>query len=113
MRDYEFSLKKTIVDYVLLDPREMSRLDIKSVPIPFPHRVIRAPVPWHDRVEQSHSQISTHLFLTNPVITRIQNLWDSKYSDAKFIYSNKLDQSDFPIAPTKFLELVHIIYITQ
>ena len=84
----------------------MSRLDIKSVPRPFPHRVIRAPVPWRDQVEQSRNQISTHLFLTNPVITLIQNLWDNKYSDLKFISADKLDLTDFPIAPNKLLELV-------
>ncbi|KAI6653735.1 Dynein heavy chain 3, axonemal-like [Oopsacas minuta] len=103
--DYEFTLKKIIVDYILLDPCEMSRLGIKYVPKPFPQRVIRAPVPWHNQLTQSKSKIDTHLFLTNPVVTRIQNLWDNKYCDTKFVYADKLYETDFPVSPTVFIKL--------
>ncbi|OPL20490.1 dynein axonemal heavy chain, partial [Mytilus galloprovincialis] len=37
-KDYEFSLRKTIVDYILKDPTEKERLHIAWTPKPFPHR---------------------------------------------------------------------------
>ncbi|CAE1273282.1 DNAH [Acanthosepion pharaonis] len=45
--DYEFSLRKAIVDYILKDPKEKARLHIAWIPQSFPQRVIRSPVPWH------------------------------------------------------------------
>ncbi|KAK5855256.1 hypothetical protein PBY51_005374 [Eleginops maclovinus] len=39
-RDYYFSLKKSIVDYILMDPSERQRLSISSVPKPFPRREV-------------------------------------------------------------------------
>ena len=84
----------------------MSRLHISSTPRPFPQHVIRAPVPWHTEVDRSRDLITSLLFKTHPVITKLQNMWVHKYAQIRFIQSDKLDQAGIPLAPEDFLKLV-------
>lgn len=43
LKDYQFSLKKAIVDYILIDPEEKKRLNIGALPLPSTQRYIHIP----------------------------------------------------------------------
>ena len=41
-------------------------------------RVIRAPIPWHEIVVSIKKHCSTHLFLLNPMMLELQQVWCSR-----------------------------------
>nr|KAG5713480.1 hypothetical protein BaRGS_025028 [Batillaria attramentaria] len=104
--DYEFSSRKAIVDYVLKDPAERERVHIKWTPKPFPQRVVRAPVPWHDTYTSRKSFNESHLFITNPIMLQLQNLWFDQFSHLRFVNLKELLAADLPLLPTEFESLV-------
>lgn len=63
------------VDYILLDPEEKVRLSISTVPKLFPSFVIRAPVPWSENYQETHSWLKENLYTLNPLLLHIQTLW--------------------------------------
>ncbi|GCB71663.1 hypothetical protein scyTo_0001655 [Scyliorhinus torazame] len=77
--DYDCSLRKAIVNYILKDPSERMRLFVSSVPRPFPQRVIRAPVPWHNAYGKAKAWNESHLFIINPMMTLLQDFWYTKW----------------------------------
>lgn len=76
--DYKMSLQKAIIDYVLKDSSELRRLKIGAIPRNFPLKIIRAPVPWCDSMNQAREGQSVQLFITNTVMIELQNLWHTK-----------------------------------
>lgn len=76
--DYCKSWQKSIVDYVLMDSSERGRLKIHSYPHMFQHRVIRAPVPWHDSFHQAREAQALQLFITNSIMRELHSLWRNK-----------------------------------
>ncbi|XP_071775394.2 dynein axonemal heavy chain 3 [Centroberyx gerrardi] len=105
-RDYDFSLKKSIVDYVLMDPSERQRLFISSTPRPFPRRVIRAPVPWASSYQEAYMWQSQHLFTVNYIMFLLQDVWLNSFSSLRFVRLEDLSSSDLPLLPSEFEELV-------
>lgn len=101
--DYEFSMRKAILDYVLLNFEERRRLNIEWIPRPFVlkyififnynvndlqmykynfvsnNRTIRAPVPWHESYAQSYDWIFINLHLVNRINSCLQDFWHSEY----------------------------------
>nr|XP_046272657.1 dynein axonemal heavy chain 3 isoform X2 [Scatophagus argus] len=106
-RDYYFSLKKSIVDYILMDPSERQRLSIASVPKPFPMRVIRAPVPWATSYKEAHMWQSQHLFTVSHIMVLLQNVWLSSFSSLRFVRLQDLFSTSLPLLPSEFEEFVH------
>ncbi|XP_078610604.1 dynein axonemal heavy chain 3-like isoform X1 [Branchiostoma floridae x Branchiostoma japonicum] len=104
--DYNFTLRKCIVDYVLKDEKEKSRLHISWIPRSFPHRVIRAPVPWHHVYRETKELNEQHLFTTNPIMLHLQNLWFDKYAHLRFVNKDELLRSNLPLLPADFEELI-------
>ncbi|KAK3579501.1 hypothetical protein CHS0354_028323 [Potamilus streckersoni] len=104
--DYEYSFRKSIVDYILKDYEERDRLHISCVPKPFPQRVIRAPVPWHSTYQEIRGWNSTHLFINNPIMQELQNLWFDKFIHMRFINLKELESVDLPLLPSEFESLV-------
>jgi len=76
--DYSLSLRKAIIDYVLKDQGELQRLKIGSIPKSHPQRSIRAPVPWNDSMRVAKEAQTQQLFISNTVMTQLQNLWHNK-----------------------------------
>ncbi|KAL7873931.1 hypothetical protein SRHO_G00049010 [Serrasalmus rhombeus] len=105
-RDYSFSIRKSIVDYILLDPEERERLVISSVPRSFPWRVIRAPVPWSLSYQEAHGWNTEHLFTINPIMLQLQDLWVNNFSSLRFVRLSDLNSVDLPLLPAEFQELV-------
>ncbi|XP_050953838.1 dynein axonemal heavy chain 3 [Labeo rohita] len=105
-RDYEFSLRKSIVDYILLDPAERERLSVSAVPRLFPSRVIRAPVPWSESYREAHIWQTENLYTVNPMMLHVQDLWMNSFSSLRFVHLDDLLSADLPLLPTEFEELV-------
>ncbi|EPZ33684.1 Dynein heavy chain domain-containing protein [Rozella allomycis CSF55] len=101
-KDYVLSIKRSIVDYVLLDATERKRLDISSVPRMFKDFIpIRAPVPWSETIQTAKAFLECNLFVTNPVMTKIidMSVFQSE-SDFKIqVGKNELTQN-YSNAPT-------------
>lgn len=76
--DYNLSLKKAIIDYILKDTAEMKRLRIGSLPSALPQRAVRAPVPWGESFRSAKEAQNEQLFISNVVLTDLQNLWHKK-----------------------------------
>lgn len=58
-----------------MDPMEKKRLFIESIPRLFPHRVIRAPVPWHNVCQSAKKWNEEHLHTVNPMMYNLKELW--------------------------------------
>ena len=78
LEDYNLSLKKAIIDYVLKDRTEMKRLKIGSIPRVHPQRAIRAPVPWEDSIRSARDAQNQQLFIGSIVMTELHHLWHNK-----------------------------------
>ncbi|XP_041362756.1 dynein heavy chain 3, axonemal-like isoform X2 [Gigantopelta aegis] len=104
--DYEYSLRKTIVDYILKDPQEKNRLHIKWTPKPFPQRIVRAPVPWHLTYQQCKSYNDIHLFITNRIMQELQDIWFDEFCHQRFVNLKELMVADLPLLPTEFESLI-------
>uniref|UniRef100_A0A8C0BHP6 Uncharacterized protein n=1 Tax=Buteo japonicus TaxID=224669 RepID=A0A8C0BHP6_9AVES len=104
--DYRISLMKAIVDYILMDPAERDRLFIGSTPCPFPRRVVRAPVPWHSSYKEVKNWNEKNLFVVNPLMPTLQQLWLSQYSHLRFVRTEEMLCKDLPLLPAEFEEVI-------
>ncbi|XP_028395318.1 dynein heavy chain 3, axonemal-like [Dendronephthya gigantea] len=104
--DYIFSIRKAIVDYILMNPSEKVRLSISAIPRPFPRRTIRAPVPWHNSYQRGKDMVIKNVFTTNPVMMEIQNVWTNRFSQVRFVDGDELLASGLPVVPEEFQERV-------
>ncbi|CAH1793734.1 unnamed protein product, partial [Owenia fusiformis] len=104
--DYELSLRKSIVDYILKDPSEKERLHIDWTPKPSPQRVIRAPVPWSESYKQAKEYDNTHLFTTNQLMLELQNIWFDQFSHLRLVNLQELLDAELPLLPSEFESLV-------
>lgn len=77
--DYLLSVKKSIVDFVLKDPREKED-DKKDEELP-PHRVEMKilPKPWRKSFLAASSYIRDHLNAMNPTMLAVLDLWHSTF----------------------------------
>ena len=93
-QNYQLSLQKAIVDYILRDANELKRLKIVSVPRVFPQKIIRAPVPWHDSLREAFDSQTEQLFITNRIMSELQLLWENKLvvDVALFTYVHEIPQ---------------------
>nr|XP_019946415.1 PREDICTED: dynein heavy chain 3, axonemal [Paralichthys olivaceus] len=103
---YDFGLKKSIVDYILMDPSERQRLSISNIPKPFPCRVIHAPVPWGASYREAHSWQSQHLFRVSPLMVLLQDVWRNSFSSLRFVRLEDLFSTSLPLLPSEFEEFV-------
>ncbi|ESO02274.1 hypothetical protein HELRODRAFT_188646 [Helobdella robusta] len=106
LEDYKNSLKISIVNYILEDPNQRTRLNIHATPWQWPVRVIRAPVPWHDKLKSISHFIKNHLQLLNPIMDRLQLLWVKEYSNTKFISKEGLLNNNLPMLPAEMKKYI-------
>ncbi|KAG5443966.1 Dynein heavy chain 3, axonemal [Clonorchis sinensis] len=100
--DYNYSLRKSIVDYILLDPEERKRLFIQWLPIPYPSYVVRSPVPWHTKKRQASHFCQRSLFLPSELTLEIQNIWQDEFAQLRFVEVDKIRELDEPLEPEAF-----------
>ena len=77
-QNYQLSIQKAIVDYILRDMTELKRLKIAAMPRVSPHKIVRAPVPWHDSMRLAFDAQAQQLFITNRIMSELQTLWQNK-----------------------------------
>ncbi|KAJ1097170.1 hypothetical protein NDU88_002296 [Pleurodeles waltl] len=104
--DYNVSLRKSIVDYILKDKEEKDRLFIGSIPRKYPRRTIRAPVPWHTSYREAKEWNEAHLFLVNPMMLLLQQLWFTEFGDLRFVRTKDMLSGNLPLLPEEFEDLV-------
>ncbi|XP_015421606.1 PREDICTED: dynein heavy chain 7, axonemal [Myotis davidii] len=82
--DYLLSVKKSIVDFVLKDPREKD--DKKAEELP-PHRAEMEilPKPWRKSFLAASSYIRDHLNAMNPTMLAVLDLWHSTFKKLRLI----------------------------
>uniref|UniRef100_A0A7N8X0D6 Uncharacterized protein n=1 Tax=Mastacembelus armatus TaxID=205130 RepID=A0A7N8X0D6_9TELE len=105
-RDYYFSLKRSIVDYILMDPSERQRLSISTISKPFPWRVVRAPVPWASSFREAHVWQSQHLFTVSHIMLLLQDVWLNSFSSLRFVKLKDLFSANLPFLASEFEECV-------
>ncbi|KAM7329251.1 hypothetical protein ACRRTK_010864 [Alexandromys fortis] len=105
-RDYYCSLMKSIVDYILMDPMEKKRLFIESIPRLFPHRVIRAPVPWHNVYQSAKKWNEEHLHTVNPMMYNLKELWFTEFKDLRFVRTADLLAGKLPLLPNEYQDVI-------
>lgn len=102
-----YAERKSIIDYVLLDPAEKLRTGVKFVPPRFKSSIIRAPVPWRQTLLVAKQYCRHNLFITNPIIQRIRVTWERRYRKQRFVDTQNLrGRSDNPLSPEEMQEKV-------
>ncbi|XP_029081389.1 dynein heavy chain 7, axonemal [Monodon monoceros] len=83
--DYLLSVKKSIVDFVLKDPREKED-DRKVEELP-PHRAEMEilPKPWRKSFLAASSYIRDHLNAVNPTMLAVLDLWHSTFKKLRLV----------------------------
>lgn len=76
IQDWSISMRQAIFFYIITDPNEMARLEIKSIPIKYPVIMLRAPVTWHAAKVFANQSISANLHITKDIFLEIRKLWD-------------------------------------
>ncbi|XP_058254502.1 dynein axonemal heavy chain 3 [Hemibagrus wyckioides] len=104
--DFNFSMRKSIVDYILMDEQQRKRLSISSIPRPFPQRVICAPVPWSDSYRHAHTWCTQNLFTLNPIMQQLQQLWINNFSDLRFVQLEDFHLNSLPLLPSEFQQFI-------
>ncbi|XP_042545793.1 dynein axonemal heavy chain 3 [Dipodomys spectabilis] len=104
--DYYYSLMKSIVDYILMDPMEKQRLFIESLPRVFPLRVIRAPVPWHTVYQNAKKWNEEHLHTVNPMMLQLKELWFSDFKDLRFVRTAEILEGKLPLQPKEYWDVI-------
>jgi len=74
--DYEHSLRKAILPYILPGLEERKRLKIETYLVDYPAIFIRAPVPWHCTFMASSQMLDHKLFIVNPILLCLRDLWE-------------------------------------
>ena len=105
--DYLQSVKRGIVDYILIDESERERLTITECPMYYQPTTIRAPVPWRNSYEIAQQFCISNLHITSKHIRELQNLWFSQYKHASFVSLEfNTDRSISPKSPSDFYQSI-------
>ncbi|GFG29080.1 hypothetical protein Cfor_00250, partial [Coptotermes formosanus] len=102
--DYEHSLRKAILHYMLLGLDERKCLKIESYPAEYPAIIIRAPVPWHCTFMASSQMLDHKLFIVNPILLCLRDLWEFHYSGMVIVSVHQLRKEFPPPLEAKTLE---------
>ncbi|OAJ37962.1 hypothetical protein BDEG_21931 [Batrachochytrium dendrobatidis JEL423] len=98
---YATSAKQSIVDYILLDPSEQQRLLIPQFFANYVPRIARAPVPWHDSLITANTYIEQNLFITNPVMIQLLQIY-AQFEKCKVVDMSVFSSSVLPMTTAEF-----------
>lgn len=104
--DYDLAIRKAIVDYILLDPSERQRVKIQNTPKTFHYHTIRAPIAWHDNMDQTKKDLFVTLHGNNPIMTSLQTLWDESYAHQRLVSFEDLVRAPLPMIPHDFEKFI-------
>ncbi|KAI8825240.1 dynein heavy chain and region D6 of dynein motor-domain-containing protein [Fimicolochytrium jonesii] len=103
--DYTLALKRSIIDYILLDPTEQDRLCIPPFLTRYTPRVARAPVPWHEEYIAAKGSLSDNLFITNPVMLSVLEVFD-QFKHSRLVDMSVFSPSMLPISMEDFQSIL-------
>jgi len=75
--DYNFAVRRAILDYVLLDKEEQDRVGVNLPPKPS-HCAGRFEFPWQDRMEDMREFMANQVYTTHPVLIQLLNHYEKK-----------------------------------
>jgi dynein heavy chain len=101
---YAFSMKKAMMDYILLDENEQKRLKVFQHLSP-ENVGIRGPFPWHIMLESHRKYIRENLFMTHSTIHQIKKLFDP-YFDCRIVDVKTFRTLQTPVTLTEFENII-------
>ncbi|KAK4874901.1 hypothetical protein RN001_014261 [Aquatica leii] len=109
---YKWEMRWNLFKYVLKDPYEWGRLKIQTFPTEYPTMLVRGPIPWHASYIMGKQLLERHLYISNPVLIKIRELWETIYSDMLILPVHRLEEvSRFPLEVSDFEAQVHKICV--
>ncbi|XP_018409373.1 PREDICTED: dynein heavy chain 3, axonemal-like [Nanorana parkeri] len=102
--NYIYAIKKSIVDYILLDPMEQHRLGIK-VSSKMSNRAGRHYFPWHESVNTARIKLKSNLHITHPIMSKVLLHFYTKYANFRLLNMVAL----MNIVPMKLDEFINHI----
>ncbi|XP_069141245.1 dynein axonemal heavy chain 3-like isoform X4 [Argopecten irradians] len=82
--DRKYAIKKAILDYILLDPKEQQRLGVWMPEKPS-NSAGREVFPWHQTVLERRDFMRRDLYITHPIMYTILYHFESKYGSFRLI----------------------------
>lgn len=77
------------MDFVLKDPSERAREKVITK-TPARRELDVVPKPWAKSVEASYMTMSRTLYVTNPTLRQVLNLWYKSYTNIRFVNTMSL-----------------------
>ncbi|XP_053575219.1 dynein axonemal heavy chain 3-like [Bombina bombina] len=106
---YLNAIKKSILDYLLLDPHEQERLGIE-VPKKTSNSSGRERFPWHKSVNVACGRMKNNLYITHPIMSAVLLNFYTKYATFRLIDTDNLLET----VPVMLDQLViHMSYIAK
>ncbi|KAG8578269.1 hypothetical protein GDO81_010439 [Engystomops pustulosus] len=90
--NYTYAIKKSILDYILLDPMEQKRLRIEMTP-KMSNSAGRNRFPWHESFHVSCVKLKNSLHITHPVMTKILHHFHKNYATFSLLDLKSILQS--------------------
>ncbi|EDO45806.1 predicted protein [Nematostella vectensis] len=87
--DYLLSVKKAIVDFVLKDPREKEE-DKKEEVLEHRIELDQVPKPWYKSYLMASAAIEQDLFVTNPTMAGVLDLWHKTFGTLRLVDKNDI-----------------------
>ncbi|KAM8971996.1 dynein axonemal heavy chain 3-like [Pelodytes ibericus] len=107
--NYTNAIKKSILDYLLLDPMEQERLGIEISP-KISNSAGRDRFPWHENIQKARNKLKKNLHITHPVMSMILFNFHTKYDTFRLVDIENL----LPIVPMRLDELVnHMTFVAK
>ncbi|CAI9574021.1 unnamed protein product [Staurois parvus] len=102
--NYIYAIKKSIVDYILLDPMEQQRLEITISP-KMSNSAGWHHFPWHESVKAAYVKLKNKLHITHPVMSKVLLHFYTKYANFRLLDIDNL----MHIVPMKMNEFLNHI----
>lgn len=88
--DYLLNTKKSILDFVLRDPRDKPQ---EKELTPAMRELDVVPQPWHNLMRGRRRRLFQRLNLVNPCIRQAQEIWHSMFRELRFVNTKDLKES--------------------
>jgi dynein heavy chain len=98
---HNIALRKSIVDYILMDGEERIRLGIPPFEAAFVPQIVRAPVPWHHNLMETRANVEQNLYITNPVMLELLNI-HHQFAGVKLIDVSVFTENMLPTTTDQF-----------
>jgi dynein heavy chain len=99
------AMKQSIVDYILLDPKEQQRLMIPRFKTFSEPISARAPVPWHDTFQGVQSFMEENLYITNPVMLELHKI-NCQFQHCRIVDMAVFTPAILPISTNEFSSIL-------